>query len=266
MSDDKKLRKTIRDLVTDIIREEVTSKLKILEDKVVELGNMQNVIVNIQSRMTQTEAKVKTIESTVDDMDKSITFVNKQITELESSVIPSLDNKFRDLTTKVCMNLLDMDTHRRKWSLILNGLKGEAKEHDSLTREKVKTFGKEGLKVTDADSHNFAACHRLAQNKDSGVIVKFLDLSQRNMWLTNAKNLKGSQYRVSITPDLHPCLRKLKINVLQMRKDLTSDQRNGANVRYSPSWPYVYIRMSDGSTKNPQITKQSIVKDFLHLG
>ena len=62
MSDDKKLRKTIRDVVTDIIREEVTSKFKILEDKVVELGNMQNVIVNIQSRMTQTEAKVKTLK------------------------------------------------------------------------------------------------------------------------------------------------------------------------------------------------------------
>ena len=72
----------------------------------------------------------------VNDTDKSITFVNKQITELESSVIPSLYNKFRVLTTKVCMNLLDMDTHRRKRSLILNGLKGEAKEHDSLTLEK----------------------------------------------------------------------------------------------------------------------------------
>ena len=70
-------------------------------------------------------------------MHKSIKFINKQITEL--------DNKFRDLTTKVCMTLLNMDTHRRKWSLILNGLKGATKEHDSSTSEKVYTFVKEGL-------------------------------------------------------------------------------------------------------------------------
>ena len=48
---------------------------------------------------------MQTIETTVDDMHKSITFLNKQITELESSVISSLDNKLRDLTTKICMNL-----------------------------------------------------------------------------------------------------------------------------------------------------------------
>ena len=51
----------------------------------------------------------------------------------------------------MCLNTLNLDTHRRKWTLIINGLKG-------------------------VDSHVFNACHRLSQREDAGVILCFQDL------------------------------------------------------------------------------------------
>ena len=116
------------------------------------------------------------------------------------------------------MNVLDIDTHRRKWSLVINGLKGEQNESDVITQNKV-------LKVDNAKNHNFSACHRLSQRPDSGIIIKFLDLSDRNAWLMNAKNLKGADQNVSLLPDLHPCLRKPQNNILQIRKDLTTEEK-----------------------------------------
>ena len=38
------------------------------------------------------------------------------------------------------MNILDLDTHRRKWSLIVNGLQGNPGETEMETRAKVRTF------------------------------------------------------------------------------------------------------------------------------
>ena len=132
--------------------------------------------------------------------------MNKEIEEIKSTVVPNLDKKYENVTTKTCMNVLDIDTHRRKWSLVINGLKGEQNESDVITRNKVKEFATNVLKVDNAKNHNFSACHRLSQRPDSGIIIKFLDLSDRNAWLMNAKNLKGADQNVSLSPDLHPCL------------------------------------------------------------
>ena len=110
--------------------------------------------------------------------------------------------------------ILNIDTHRRKWTLIINGLKGKSGESEMETRAKVRTFAKERLKVTGADSHSFRACHRLSQKDDAGIIVCFTDLYNRNEWLSNAKNLKNVESTASLSPDLHPCLRPLKKDIL----------------------------------------------------
>ena len=109
------------------------------------------------------------------------------------------------------MNMLDSEVHRRKWSLIVNGLKGESSEKGEITRLKVKSFAVDELKVQGVDSHKMSAFHRLSQSENSGIIVRFCDLKDRNAWLQNAENLQNSPSRVSISPDLPPVLRSLKM-------------------------------------------------------
>ena len=74
-----------------------------------------------------------------------------------------MDKKFTELSTKMCLNLLNIDTHRRKWTVIINGLKGKSGESELETRAKVRTLAKDRLKVTVADAHTFRACHRLTR-------------------------------------------------------------------------------------------------------
>ena len=255
---DEELKTAICDMVSKIIREEVTSKLQNLETKVNELTTMQRQFMDMQATLAR-------IETSVHTMDKALTFMNKEIEEIKSTVVPNLDKKYENVTTKTCMNVLDIDTHRRKWSLVINGLKGEQNESDVITRNKVKEFATNVLKVDNAKNHNFSACHRLSQRPDSGIIIKFLDLSDRNAWLMNAKNLKGADQNVSLSPDLHPCLRKLKNNILQIRKDLTTEEKRGSHIRFCPNWPYVYLKKSDQTSVYPQISKKSIVQDYLGM-
>ena len=81
----------------------------------------------------------------------------------------------------------------------------------------------------------------------------------------NAKNLKGADQNVSLSPDLHPCLRKLKNNILQIRKDLTTEEKRGSHIRFCPNWPNVYLKKSDQTSVYPQISKKSIVQDYLGM-
>lgn len=250
------LKTVIREAVRDIIKEEITDKLTNLEAKVNALTDMQNAFADLKNQVAQNEAKYQVIED-------SQHFMNDQLENIKTKEIPSINKKMMDITSNLCINHLDLDTHRRKWTLIVNGLSGQANEPELETRKAVRKFGLEKLKVPNADTQPFAACHRLAQKADAGIIIRFVDLSHRNAWLGCAKNLKVDGSNVSLSPDLHPCLRQLKTDVLLQRKSLPETKKKGTQVKYCPTWPYVYLRLPDGSTMNPRINKETVVKSLL---
>ena len=175
----------------------------------------------------------------LNESENALTFQNKQMEEIQNKLIPDLEKKLTEMTEKVCFNLLDLDQHRRKWNFILNGITGTSGEHECDTRDKVKCFAKEKLEVTGVDSVQLAACHRLAQKNDAGIIARFVDLGDRNKWLSSAKNLKNKNTNVSISPDMPPVLRPLKDDILKIRKELPPDDKRTSQVKYLPNWPYV---------------------------
>ena len=186
-------------------------------------------------------------------------FINKQVSE----AIPDLEDKFTELKSKMCMKLLDIDTHRRKWSIIINGPKGEPREDECITRSKVRTFAKDQLKCPGADLHPLAACHRLSQKSNAGIIISFVDLYDRNQWLTNAKNLKNCTENISISPDLPPVLRPMKSDLLKQRKSLPAADKQKSHIRYFPTWPYVSLSVKGQSSRLPTTTKETIVNKYL---
>ena len=43
---------------------------------------------------------------------------------------------------KLCMNILDLDTHGRKWSLLISDLEGDANEPETIVRNTLKHWQK----------------------------------------------------------------------------------------------------------------------------
>ena len=239
----------IRQAVRGATREEVSDRLDKFEHKVSELTTMKSTLRDHGNQ--------------IKDLEKSLEFSSQEIKDLNEKLIPALDKKFSDLSTKICMNLLNIDVHRRKWSLIINGLKSKQGETEPETHAIVRRFASEKLKMKGVDSHLFSACHRLAQKPDAGIIIRFVDLADRNNWLANAKNLKNTDSGVSLSPDLPPSLCPLKTAILKRRTELPPDQKKVAQVRYIPSWPYVCLRIQGHATLNPRITKETIVTEYL---
>ena len=239
----------IRQTIQEVIIEELSARLDKMEKNISELAQLKDILSNQENRLEACE--------------KSLEFSGNQLHQLKNETIPKLDDKITELTTKICMNMLDIDMHRRKWSLTLNGLEGEPGENEVRTRATVKSFAKDKLKVPGADSHLISACHRLSQSKDAGIIVRFGDLKDRNCWLQNAKNLQNTNSGVSISPDLPPALRPLKADILKQRKSLTPNQKKLSKVKYLPSWPYVSLKVQNNPTQIPRIRKEDIVLAYL---
>ena len=144
------------------------------------------------------------------------------------------------ISTALTQRLLELDVHRRKWSLNLQGVKGPAGEAENVTRQKVVDFATNKLGIQAATT-DYAACHRLSQEANSCIIMRFQDLSQRNAWLDCAKNLRhhADCNGVSISPDLPNDLRPLKTELLNLRKNLPSEQKKNSTIRYLKKWPFV---------------------------
>ena len=127
-------------------------------------------------------------------------------------------------------------------------------------------FAVEKLKI-EAHMSDYAACHRLSQEPNAGVIMRFKDLSQRNAWVNGAKNLKNQPNckNFSISPDLPNDLRPLKTELLNKRKSLPFEQKRESNIRYLRQWPYVELRIKHQPTIRPSESVANVCERVLGL-
>ena len=137
-------------------------------------------------------------------------FLGQRFEDLQQISLPAIAQHIECVATKLALQTLDIEMHRHKWTLTVQGLKGTPGEDESVTREACVKLAKEHLQIDDASVYVFAACHRRAKKENAGIIMRFKDLQQRNIWLQNAKHLKTHEDKISIAPDLPPVLRPLK--------------------------------------------------------
>ena len=163
----------------------------------------------------------------------------------------------------MALQTVDIDMHRRKWSLTIQGLKGAADEDEDTTRQACVNLAKQHLKITDASVFDLSSCHRLAKKENAGIMIRFKDLQQRNNWLQNAKFLKNHTDKISIAPDLPPVLRPLKKELLEKRKNLSASEKKGAIIRNLRQWPYVDLKIVNGPVIRPSANAEDIVHSVL---
>ena len=183
--------------------------------------------------------ELSTLRATVSELENAVEHTSARMDDLVSTTLPALTAHVEGVATALTIRLLDMDVHRRKWTLNIQGVKGQAGEEEDITRQSCVKLARDQLGVNDALPTDFAACHRLRQQDDASILVRYVDLNKRNQWLSSAKNLKGKDTNISISPDLPPVLRPLKRELLNKRKTLPPQQKSRAHLRYLREWPYI---------------------------
>ena len=235
------IRNTVRDEIQAVVKQEVSDRLDRFEQQLTQLSALQQQMGHVTA---------------------AIDFTSKKLEDLKSSSLPALYNHVERISEALAVQTLDLDMHRRKWSLTINSIKGASGEDDVDTRNACVQLARDHLGIPDADPNNLAACHRLARKEDTRIILRFRDLSRRNEWLFGAKNLKGHSDTISISPDLPPVLRAIKKD-LQKRKALSPVDRKTAHIRYPRQWPYMELVVGKNRKIRSDIKKDSVVENIL---
>ena len=214
--------------------------------------------------------RLDTLESQLTDISKiqiSVKENKTAIDKIRDTTIPDMSDHMKGLLTACALQSLDLHTHHRKFALTIHGVKGDKEEKPEKTRHAVINLAKTHLKV-DAKEGDFAACHRNGPAAGSSIHARFLDLSVRDKWLWNAKKLaKSKQEGISISVDVPPCLRKVKKELLDIRKALPDERKKRSFVKHLPSWPYFELIEKVGVAPNISTisTKHSFSKDSVVL-
>ena len=101
ISDD--MRDLIRYKMKSIIREEVGSRMDALEREINAISDLQRTFGGVE---------------------KSLDFTSRRIDDMYSTTFPAITRHIESITTGLAMQTLDLDVHRRKWGLTIQGLKG----------------------------------------------------------------------------------------------------------------------------------------------
>ena len=244
----------IKDEVT-IICDEMKASLN------TEVAELKERLGTIDVQLQQALA----IKDTVVAVEKALDHTSQRIDDIYRVSFPALSRQVEQAAVGLALQTLDLDVHRRKWALTIQGLKGEEKEDEKVTRSLCVDLAKQHLGVSDAAGSDLAACHRLNKSAGSGVILRFRDLSQRNEWLTGAKGLRNHADRISVSPDLPPVLRPLKTELLNKRKTLPPEQKARSFIRYLKQWPYIELVCGQEDPIRPLVTKEAIAKEVLGI-
>ena len=224
-----------------------------------ELGDISSRLENID----RTLANLVEVQRRMEVVEESIQFTSERLDALATEVLPALSNHMAQIAESLAHQTLQIDVHRRKWNVIIHGIDGPAGEEEGVTRTKCVNFAREVLKVADADAWHLAACHRLSQKANAGIILRFTDLAQRDRWLAGTKNLLGHTKKISVSVDLPPILRPLKDNLMLMRSKLEPNIKSKSRVRHLPQWPFAELRIEGQSPKRPQETLASVTAKVL---
>ena len=211
----------------------------------------------------KTLANLVELQQRILEVEEGLQFTSERLNTLATEVLPAMCDHMARVTESLAHQTLQIDVHRRKWNIVIHGIEGPAGELEFATRAKCIQFAKEVLKVEDAATWHLAACHRLSQKPNAGIILRFVDLAQRDRWLSGTKHLRGHTRKISISPDLPPILRPLKDTLMLTRSKLAPDVKSRSRVRYLPRWPFVELKVEGQAAKHHEETLMGVTRKVL---
>ena len=227
----------------------------------------------ISREFTSTLTPLKT---KVESVEKGLQYASSRLDHIDNEVMPAVTRHMSKLAERQLHESLKMDAHSRKWNVVLHGVDGKAGEEESTTRQAVKDFAKSALKLSEEDvrDSHFSACHRLSKKDNAGIIIRFVDLSCRDKWLSGARNIQTylaelqppqPDKKISLAIDLPPKIRPLKDNLMIKRKNLPLDKRRKSKLRYLAQWPFVELKVEGQDSIRPDETLSDIAASVLGM-
>ena len=120
----------------------------------------------IDERLTRMEDSIKVMSDygkTLASVEAACNHTSQRLDALHDTTLPNLASHIQKVADALVFQTLDLDVHRRKWNLTLQGLPGEAGENENVTRRSCVKLAREKLGITEAKEEDFSACHRLKQ-------------------------------------------------------------------------------------------------------
>ena len=254
----------LRQFIKDYCKNEFLDEIKAVVREQTE-ASTKVLVTDPMARLEQQLAQINDLVTKVSAVETAMQFTSKRMDDLEKVALPALASHVEQVASALALQTLDIDVHRRKWSLTVQGLKGDPDEDDADTRRACVRLVRQHLDIEDAAEADFAACHRLSRKKDAGIILRFRDLSQRNKWLLGGRKLKNIQDNISICPDLPPVLRPMKTELLQKRKYLPQEKKKNSHIKYLRQWPYVELTIPSSPKVRPSHQVSDIVSNVLGI-
>ena len=219
------------------------------------------------SDLTKLVGRVDILETEVTQLKTSVEACHDSYAELSSKTLPDLSEHVASVFEHLTSYVLSIDAHRRKFNVILHGVKGELKELEDTTRKNTINFAQThlGLSKFDAENTTMSACHRLSNKKDSGIILRFGDLSHRDKWLAGTRKLKdtaGNQ-KISVSTDLPPVIRPLKDELMLKRSKMDPELKLKTKLRYLPQFPFVELRAEGQNPIRPTKSLRDVTSEVL---
>ena len=129
-------------------------------------STMRDELSDVTNRLDKIESDMKLLcdfKAKIDDVENAISNTSQRLDDFYKHSLPKIQQHIQDVATGLALQTLDLDVHRRKWSLTVQGLKGEENEDEDKTRDICVKLSKECLDVKDSSPMDFAACHRLSR-------------------------------------------------------------------------------------------------------
>ena len=124
------------------------------------INNTNDKIDEALSKITRMQLTVTALETAAQDMDV-------RVETIETASLPALATHIASVTTNLATYVLEQDVHRRKWSLIIHGIKGAEREDELTTRQTCIALAAETLRVPNAVNTQLSACHRLSKKANA---------------------------------------------------------------------------------------------------
>ena len=89
------------------------------------------------------------MQLTVTALETAAQDMEVRVETVQTASLPALVTHIASVTTNLATYVLDQDVHRRKWSLIIHGIKGAESEDELTTWHKCIALAAETLRVAN---------------------------------------------------------------------------------------------------------------------
>ena len=82
----------------------------------------------VNTKLDKAVTQLTELNEKFDQLEKDIQDCSNRVETIINDFLPKLSDKVSKISTALTMRILDNDVHKRKWSIIIHGLKGPAGE------------------------------------------------------------------------------------------------------------------------------------------